>query len=205
MALLTESQGYEIAIPGMHGAVCCEFVDLGEQKTDWGIKDRGVLVFQVDQLDSEGKPIEVRVYFTKTLGTAQMPSKVRKFLKSWGVVTESDLSAGVNLNNDLLRGRQAQLFITVGTNSKGREKNDVENVLPPAAGQQVVIRDYIPLAQRQTEAAQQGRMDNPQPPPMTPPPQQGAMQPPPQVGMQAPGMSAPPGQWPPPSEADIPF
>lgn len=212
MTMLTESQGYELLTPGIHLAICAEAVDLGEQDSPWGRKHRGVLLFQVNEIGSDGNPKEVRLYFSMTLGTASMPSKIRKVVRNWGVATDSDIAAGFSI--DQLVGKQAKLIVTTGKNAKGQDVSQIDNVLPPDQGQNIQLRNYKPWAERQ---AQQQPPQPPQagadairwPPGAQAAPPAGPGQPPgvPTGQPGTPAASPPPQQWqyPPEVTDDINF
>lgn len=147
-SILSETEStFEIPSADVHSAVCCEFVDLGEQQSPWGPKTQGVLLFQVHERDSEGRQKEVRVYFTMTLGTSTMKSKVRKLLESWrGTPFTGDELKGFDIEQVV--GKQCRVLITHAMNQKDQVTARIGSILKAAPGITVHPEAYKPWAER---------------------------------------------------------
>lgn len=127
------SSGWENPSTGIHGAVCCDVIDLGLQQTQWGEKRKLQLTFSLDQNKSDGKPIVISRRYTATLNEK---GSLRKDLKTW---RGADLTADekAEFNAEKLIGAQAQVNIEEFQKSDGTAGTSIGAILPPADGQDV--------------------------------------------------------------------
>jgi len=150
MTKLKDSQGqdFEPASVDIHDAVCCEFQHIGMQDTPFGPKDKGMLVFQVAELDENGKRKEVSLYFTMTWGTEKMPSLIRKVIEKWRGAAMSDADRE-NFELESLVGKPCRLDVVQKESQKtGRVRAHIDSILRPGETKLTPL-DYIPRAERQ--------------------------------------------------------
>ncbi len=144
---------YEPPTADIHDAVCCEFIDLGMQKSPYNgeEKHQGVFVFQVaerNEPDAVGKSgrKQVRLWFNMTFGNEAYPSKIRKILGSWLGQPLSQVQLR-SFQIETLVGKPCRLVVSHGTGREGRTVAKVDNVLPPGETE-LSLEDYSPSAER---------------------------------------------------------
>ena len=117
---------YPLPSEGLHRAVCVDVVDLGDLDTKFGSKHKLSILFEIEELDPEGKRIVVGKRFTWSLNEK---SNLRKELERWQAkkYKTEDLLAGIDLEE--LLGLNAMLFIS---HNQGEERTyaNIETVLP---------------------------------------------------------------------------
>lgn len=97
------SKAFIPAPEGTHQAVCVDVVDMPEQETPWGPKDKLRITWQIEQRVTEedfynfhgrhpsvdeskmlvGKRYAISQFFTASFGTPSKPSNLRKTFQSW--------------------------------------------------------------------------------------------------------------------------
>lgn len=93
---------YELPDEGPHAAVVADVIDLGERETEYGPKDQIRLIFLVDQLDSQGNPIELRRTYNKTAHEKASVRKVAKMLLGRDPGRRFDAESLIGLNTGLI-------------------------------------------------------------------------------------------------------
>lgn len=95
---------YENLSEGLHNVTITKVEDLGPQETNFGTKDRIRVIFTAaDQKDKEGKPVDARMTFTKSLHAKS--AFVKQLLSPLG------FSAGSEFDTDELVGTKCQIVI----------------------------------------------------------------------------------------------
>lgn len=95
---------YENLSEGLHNVTITKVEDLGPQETQFGTKDRIRVIFTAsDQKDKEGKPVDARMTFTKSLHAKS--GFVKQLLSPLGI------SAGSEFDTDELVGVKCQVVI----------------------------------------------------------------------------------------------
>jgi hypothetical protein len=95
---------YEQLTEGLHNVTLTKIEDLGPQETTFGTKDRLRVIFtSSDQKDKEGKFIDVRMTFTKSLHAKS--AFVKQLLSPLGIV------GGNEFDTDDLLGTKCQVVI----------------------------------------------------------------------------------------------
>lgn len=95
---------YENLSEGLHNVTITKVDDLGPQETNFGTKDRIRVIFTAaDQKDKEGKPVDARMTFTKSLHSKS--GFVKQLLSPLGI------SAGTEFDTDELVGTKCQVVI----------------------------------------------------------------------------------------------
>lgn len=138
---------------GAHIGVLCEVVDQGVQDTPFGPKPKGLMIFQVDEKDSSGKPKEVWHYINNmTLGSATKPSNLREFLQEWlgRPLTKSEAS-GFELAD--LVGKSAELLVKLAPTKKDPTKLRAEIAGISESDEQLSIEGYTPYHERKSVQA----------------------------------------------------
>jgi hypothetical protein len=82
MALIIQEDPNKFPLPpeGLHKAVCVDAVDLGELDTRFGSKHKLSLIFELEEVDQEGKRFIVGKRYTWSLNEK---SNLRKDLERW--------------------------------------------------------------------------------------------------------------------------
>ena len=140
---------FERVEPGCYRAVCCDVVDIGVQKTNFGDKEMIRIHWLLDEKMTTGKYAEkpfgaVRRY-SKTLSKN---SKLREHLKSWRGrdFTDEEL-AGFDIENII--GKCCQLNIVAGHNDPITERY-VDGVMADVKGADPlkIPEDYMRVCDR---------------------------------------------------------
>ena len=139
---------------GQWDAICAEYKDLGEtDHPQYGVRHQGILVFQTSEPnpDDNGRPKEVRMYFTHTWGTEEMPSKFRKALEGWFSKPVPAEVIDTGFDPEKLVGKQCKLFLSYKPNAQGNiPKWPKIAVYPPDTNVKMsVTPDYVPIDQRE--------------------------------------------------------
>jgi len=142
---------------GISRAVCAEVVGPFIDKTPWGLKEQGFLVFQsehlVEDVDSDyhGKRITARYYFNWTWGTEEYPSNIRKLVESWRdrAMTDEEF---FDFDMETLQGKPCKLLVSHEP-KKGGGKKQVLTVKPPGDRDSWVgiSDDYEPVAEKEAK------------------------------------------------------
>lgn len=129
---------WENPSPGIHQAVCIDWIDLGLQETEYGEKHRVQLLFQLDANKTDGSPMRIGRKFNATIAEK---SSLRASLKSW---RGADLTAEEREHFDLeqLIGAQAQVNIEEFAKTGGGTGTAIGAILPPADGQEIVPDEH---------------------------------------------------------------
>ena len=126
---------------GLHPAVCVDVIDLGEQPTQWGPKEKIELRWQLDEVNPETqKPFQVRARYTNSLHEKAI---LRQTLETWRnkKFTAHELQ-GFDLES--LIGVCCQVQIVHAPGDEGRVWANVQAVVPfPKGAIKMKARDYI--------------------------------------------------------------
>lgn len=149
MASKGSGGNYKPCPTGSHAAVCCDVVDLGNVKTNFGGKEKTQhkvnLVWQVDERRDDGKPFLVFKRYTLSL---HEKAALRKDLESWRgrAFTEEELE-GFDLEN--LLGAPAMLSV-VHNAQGGNVYANVSAImkLPRGMNPLTVAKDYVRVVDR---------------------------------------------------------
>lgn len=140
MKLSASEGGWENPKLGMHKAVCVDDIELPQQETKFGLRDKLRLVFLLEQKRSDGEPMVIGRTYGASLSAK---SDLRRDLKSW---RGADLTADELKGFDTAKlvGAQAQVNITEFQKHDGTAGTQIETILPPADGQNVDGSAYKP-------------------------------------------------------------
>ena len=152
MAIIAKAstREWEPAPEGLHQAVCCDVVDLGEIATDWGIRPMVQIKWQIDYLREDTKPYLVQRRFTNSL---HEKAALRHILESWRGkrFTDEELQ-GFDLEQ--LIGANGQIQIIHKQVADGRIFANVQAMLPLAKGMdKLKVADYIRVVDRIAQEA----------------------------------------------------
>lgn len=151
---------------GLHCAVCCDVVDLGEVQTEWGMKNRVRLIFQLaifkedgveEELNHDFDPprrFEVRRDFGLSLSEK---SALRPFLESWRAKRFSPAELeGFDLER--LVGVSCQLQLIHNITEQGKTFANIQAAVPLGRGQLKlhVSQDYVRMKDRAKEQGTAG-------------------------------------------------
>ena len=142
------AQEWELPSEGLHDAVCCDVVDLGESETRWGKRHRVQLRWQLDEETSDGKPMLAM----RTLGLSLAEkSTLRPLLEAWrGVRFNAAELKGFDLERLINAPCQVQIMYNVVDD--GHTFANVHTVIPPARGRErLIVRYYIRVKDRTDE------------------------------------------------------
>lgn len=140
---------FELAPAGAHPAVCCDVVDLGVMKVEYGGKEKQQhkirIVWQIDELDSNGKAFRVQKRYTLSL---HEKAALRKDLESW---------RGKPFNEEQLGGFDIEKLLSIGCflnvihESKGdKTYANVTAIMPlPKGVHGPTVREYVRVCERE--------------------------------------------------------
>jgi hypothetical protein len=121
MSLVIKDKVFEQLTDGLHNVTITKVEDLGPQETQFGTKDRLRVIFTAaDQKDKEGKAVEVRMSFTKSLHAKS--ALVKSLLSPLGFTVGNEFDA-----NDIV-GTKCQVVIQ-SKESDGKTYANVTAVL----------------------------------------------------------------------------
>lgn len=138
---------------GLHCAVCCDVIDLGLVKTEWGDKPKVRLVFELGLFSEDGTeqfspdfPDEDRRYIVRRDFGLSLSEKstLRPFLESWrGRKFTKEELAGFDLER--LIGVNCQLQIIHNITDQGRTFANIQAAVPLGRGMEKihVSPDYV--------------------------------------------------------------
>ena len=147
MSIIAKDTGKEWELPpeGLHPAVCCDVVDMGDVETEWGVRHKIDLRWQLDTLTSEGKPHLVTRRFNLSL---HEKSTLRPFLEAWrGKRFSAQELEGFELERLLGVNCQLQVIYNPGAD---RTFANVHTAVPPAKGAtKLTVNGYIRVCERE--------------------------------------------------------
>lgn len=112
---------YEQMTEGLHNVTITKIEDLGLQETNFGTKDRARIVFTAaDQIDKEGKAVEVFMTVTKSLHSKSQLGKLLAALK---------VPAGAEFDLNEVVGLKCQVVI-VHNEKDGKTYANIGSVIP---------------------------------------------------------------------------
>jgi|SRR6185312_1211290 len=144
--IIAKNEGgtFQIAPEGQYNAVCCDVIDLGIVETTWKGNVKKVhkcaIVFQLDELNDQGKRFEVAERFTVSMYDA---ARLRKFLGDWRGkgYTDEEADAGAPLHK--LEGVNALVQIEHNT-SNGKTYANVGSIMKaPKGATPLKVEDYV--------------------------------------------------------------
>ena len=148
--VLTETGGkYTPAPEGLHPAVCVDVADLGMQQTQWGLKHKVDVYWEIEEIKpKDGSPFVVRNRFTASLNEK---ATLRKLLEVWrGRKFTAQELRGFDLEN--LIGANCQVNVTHRTLDDGKTYANVTAVVPAARGQKLVpSASYVRVKDREPQ------------------------------------------------------
>lgn len=152
MAIIVgDSQNWENPSEGIHRAVCCDVVDLGEIVGQWGPRRMIQIRWQLEELNSEGKPMLLTRRFGASLSEK---STLRPFLETWRgrKFTEAELKA---FDVERLIGVNCQIQV-IYDERDGKIWANAQAIFPAAKGvEPLEVRDYIRVVDRPAEGTEQ--------------------------------------------------
>lgn len=132
---------------GLHQAVCVDVHDEGIKETQWGEKQKVLLVWQIEARDDEsGKRYDVRGYYTLSLSEK---ANLRRDLECWrGQKFTVDELRGFDLEK--LIGANCQLQIVHNLADKGKTYANVQAIVPynVKLGPKLAPEEYVRLKDR---------------------------------------------------------
>ena len=135
MALtLSEGSNYTPAPAGLHNAVCTTVVDLGLQQSQFGIKPKVLLSFELpDVLNDEGKPYVISRTFGASL---HKQGALRPLLAAWRGrdFTPEELKS---FDIGALVGKPLKVLIQHNASADGRVFANIQAAVKPDKGQPI--------------------------------------------------------------------
>jgi hypothetical protein len=132
---------YATAPEGLHQAVCVDVYDLGDVETQWGLKPKIEIRWQLDEINPEtSKRFEIRNRYTNSLHEKAV---LRQTLETWrGKRFTADELRGWDLEK--LIGVNCQVQVVHKPGDEGRIWANVQAVVPAAKGAiKLRPQDYI--------------------------------------------------------------
>jgi hypothetical protein len=123
---------YSVAPEGLHAAVCCDVVDKGVIKGQWGEAHKVEIRWQLEEIDpttNPPRPYMVVAWYTLSL---HEKSRLRPMLAAWRgrKFTPEELAGGFDLEK--LIGTNCQVQIVHNIREDGGTFASVQAVVPPA-------------------------------------------------------------------------
>lgn len=148
MALkLSEGNNYTPAPAGLHNAVCVSVVDLGLQQSQFGIKPKVLLAFELpDTVDDNGKPYLISRTFGASL---HKQGALRPLVSAWRGrdFTPEELK---QFDIGVLLGKPLKLLIQHAANDSGKVFANITAAVKPDKGQSALCTS--PLIQWDMDA-----------------------------------------------------
>ena len=139
---------------GLHHAVCCDVVDLGEVDTHFGRKYRVRLAWQIDELDPESNTRhDVIKSYTNSL---HRRANLRADLESWRgqKFTEAEARA---FDLETLLGKNCMIHVVHETSDAGDIYANVRAIMPTPQGTALLVPLDYTRAKDRNGAAQTAR------------------------------------------------
>ena len=148
---MKKKSDFSPAPEGLHSAVCCDVVDLGEQETPWGKTYKVEIRWQLEDIDpkSEKHYMVVQRY---TLSLHEK-SRLRPMLEPWrGRKFTNEELDGFDLEK--LIGVNCQVQVVHNVKAEGEIYANVQAVVAPARGATKlrVNGDYVRVCEREKRA-----------------------------------------------------
>ena len=145
MSILLKAPRYENAPEGLHVATCCDTIDLGIVKTNFGDKHMVKAVWQIEATDKNGKRFTVSKRWNASLDRR---ATLRKDLESWrGRKFTAAEEESFDFEN--VMGAPCQIQIVHNPADGGKVYANVEAILPLAKGQErLQVTDYVRVKDR---------------------------------------------------------
>lgn len=142
------SKTFTPAPAGTHQAVCVDVIDKGMQETQYGLKRKVVLRWQIDELMDNGKRFLVQKQYTASLNEKAV---LRHDLAAWRGrdFTESELA---QFDLDSVIGANCILSVAHRPDAKGNIWANVMTVSPLMKGMtKMAVADYVMDRDREPE------------------------------------------------------
>ena len=154
-----EKKSYSAAPEGLHAAVCCDVVDLGDVETAFGPKHKVEFRWMLEEIDPKSNlPYMVTARYNLSL---HEKSRLRPMLEGWRgrKFTEEELE-GFDLESVVGANCQIQVIHNLG--DEGQLYANVQVVIPPAKGapKLTINRDYVRVALREKNRAAEEQVED---------------------------------------------
>jgi len=142
-----ERKSYSAAPEGLHAAVCCDVVDLGDVETSFGPKHKVEFRWMLEETDPKSNlPYMVTARYNLSL---HEKARLRAMLEGWRgkKFTEEELD-GFDL--EAVLGANCQIQVIHNLGDEGQVYANVQVVIPAAKGapKLTINRDYVRVALR---------------------------------------------------------
>ena len=147
MPIMAKGSSFVPCPAGLHQAVACDIIDLGNVESQFGVKHKVTLVFQVNEPMDDGRPFLVQRRYTLSL---DQKASLRKDLESWrGRPFTADELKGFDLEK--LLGVNCQLNIQ-HTDRDGSTYANITAIVPLSRGMaKMAAAGYIRKKDREPE------------------------------------------------------
>lgn len=145
MMVVKETGGGDFELPsaGLKNAVCSNVYDLGVQESSYGPKHQVVLLWELDELDSDGARHWVIKTYTASLNDK---ARLREDLETWrGKGFSAEELAGFDL--EAVLDKPCTLNIVHNESKAGKTYANVKGVMPPQQGnvlKPAMPRSFVP-------------------------------------------------------------
>lgn len=118
----TPTSTYTPAPPGVHDAVCVDFIDLGIVDTPFGAKRKVKLTFEIPA-EADGKPYNISKTFTASL---HEKATLNQFLAKW---RGKPIAVGEPIDFRKVVGTSATLVVVQETNDSGKTFAKIDTIM----------------------------------------------------------------------------
>ena len=126
MKISRKTKQYTQASDGEHSAILADIIDRGLMSTVFGDKEKAQFIYLIDELDGEGKPIQVSDFTISLHKDSKLISRVR--------VLDPKLARGAvqtgELDTEALIGPHALLTTEQSVNTKGQTYANIIAMVP---------------------------------------------------------------------------
>ena len=122
MGMIIKKKQYELATEGLHNVTITRYEDLGQQETNYGVKDQVRIYFTCqDQKDKEGNPVDVSMKVNKVINPKSSLGILLEKLGVDGSADEFDL--------DDIIGIKCQVVVEYNKKEDGRVFANIDSVI----------------------------------------------------------------------------
>jgi hypothetical protein len=148
---------YAQAEEGLHQAVCCDVVDLGDVQTSFGLKHKVRIKWQTEAINQEdGKPFQITNMYTLSLNEK---ANLRKHLECWrGRKFTPDELSGFDLEK--LIDVNCQLQIIHNITDEGKTYANIQAIIPLGKGMpKIGVKEYTREKDREKTQDTNGKVE----------------------------------------------
>ena len=142
---------YELIDAGLHAGICTRVVPLGVHDTDYGKKEKLVIIFELAEKMSDGRPFMLSKIYT---ASTNEKANLRKDLNTWRGVAMTDAEAAA-FDTDVIVGKPAYINV-VHSQRDGKTYANIGGILRLPKGIEPPVSTEQPTPEWITKMAAKG-------------------------------------------------